>query len=84
MRLGVDDVGAGAAAEPAGGFVVADEDTGVVLAVAVLDPDRVALLEPVSIVASAIDASLERKRPRPDPTGEAGAGPGLPIAVGSF
>ena len=41
------DVGAGAAAEPAGGFVVADEDPGVVLAVPVLDPDLVALLEPV-------------------------------------
>ncbi len=47
VGLGVDDVGAGAAAEPAGGFVVADEDAGVVLAVAVLDPDLVALLEAV-------------------------------------
>ena len=46
VRLGVDDVGAGAAAEPAGGFVVADEDARVVLAVGVLDPDLVALLEP--------------------------------------
>jgi len=43
VRLGVGDVGAGAAAEPAGGFVVADEDAGVVLAVPVLDPDLVAL-----------------------------------------
>src|SRR5829696_8878164 len=47
MGLGVGDVGAGAAAEPAGGFVVADEDARVALAVAVLDPDFVPLLEPV-------------------------------------
>src|SRR5215213_7786989 len=47
MRLGVGDVGAGAAAEPAGGFVVADEDAGMALAVAVLDPDLVPLAEPV-------------------------------------
>src|SRR5262245_54530917 len=51
LRLGVDDVGAGTAAEPAGIFVVADEDPGMVLAIAVLDPDRVALLEPVRSVA---------------------------------
>src|SRR5689334_25154194 len=47
MGLGVGDVGAGAAAEPAGGFVVADEDARVAVAVAVLDPDLVALAEPV-------------------------------------
>ena len=51
VRLRVDDVGAGTAAEPTGGFVVADEDAGMVLAAAVLDPDRVALLESVFRVA---------------------------------
>src|SRR3954453_11105595 len=45
VGVGVGDVGAGAAAEPAGGFVVADEDARVPVAVAVLDPDLVPLLE---------------------------------------
>jgi hypothetical protein len=45
VRLGVHDVGARAAAEPALGFVVADEHPRMVPAFAVLDPDRVALLE---------------------------------------
>ncbi len=45
MGLGMRHVGAGAAAEPAGGFVVADEDAGVVVAVGILHPDLVALLE---------------------------------------
>src|SRR5215207_713426 len=40
-------VGARAAAEPGAGLVVADEDTGVAPALAVLDPHRVALLEPM-------------------------------------
>ena len=47
VGLGVNDIGAGPAAEPAGGFVVADEDPGMVLPIPVLDPDRVALLEPM-------------------------------------
>jgi hypothetical protein len=52
----VDHVGAGAAAEPAGTLVIADEDSRVVLAVTVLDPDLVALLEPVrcSLIACRI------------------------------
>ena len=41
----MDDVGARATAEPAGGFVHADEDAGVAVAVGVLHPDRLALLE---------------------------------------
>ena len=45
MGLGVGDVGAGATAEPARGLVVADEDARMVPALAVLDPDLVALLE---------------------------------------
>jgi hypothetical protein len=45
VGLGVGDVGALAAAEPAGRFVHADEDAGVLFAVGVLDPDLVALLE---------------------------------------
>ena len=45
LRMG--DIGARAAAEPAGALVVADEGPGVAPAVAVLDPDRVALLEAV-------------------------------------
>jgi hypothetical protein len=53
----VGDVGAGAAAEPAGSFVVADEDPRVELAVPVLDPDEVALLEAV------LDRVLGHRRP---------------------
>src|ERR1700761_2237399 len=45
MGLGGDDIGARPAAEPAGGFVHADEDAGVAVAVGVLDPDLVTLLE---------------------------------------
>src|SRR5665811_2266434 len=59
VGLGVGDVGARAAAEPAGGFVVADEDSRVMAAVAVLDPDLVALLEAVldRLVAHALGSS---------------------------
>jgi hypothetical protein len=43
----MDDVGARAAAEPAAGLVVPDEDTRVTPALSVLDPNGVALFEPV-------------------------------------
>src|SRR5215207_1498739 len=43
----VGHVGARAAAEPGAGLIVAHEDTGVAPALAVLNPHRVALLEPV-------------------------------------
>src|ERR1700704_3759715 len=45
--LGVDDVGAGAATEPARALVVGYEDSRVAAALAILDPDLVALLEAV-------------------------------------
>src|SRR5689334_7272893 len=45
LRLGMDDVGARAAAEPAGALVDADEDPGMVIPVAVLHPDLLAFLE---------------------------------------
>src|SRR4051812_5819348 len=47
MGLGVGHIGARAAAEPAARLVVADEGAGMAPAVAVLDPDGIALLEPV-------------------------------------
>src|SRR4051812_23848543 len=52
MGLGMGDVGARAAAEPAGGFVVADEDARVPVAVGVLDPDLVALLEAADLLVA--------------------------------
>src|SRR3954453_10956979 len=68
VGLGVGDVGAGAATEPAGGFVVADEDARVVLAVGVLHPDLVALLEAFALLAH------RRESIRRDPCGGAAGG----------
>jgi hypothetical protein len=73
LRLGVDDVGARPAAEPAGVFVVADEDSGMVPPVAVLDPDPVALLEAVRLIAHIEEPSLPPKF-RPDPPHASGGG----------
>ena len=73
VGLGVDDVGAGAAAEPAGGLVVADEDAGVVLAVAVLDPDLVALLESVLDLVRRPSLAVGPGRPHWGGEGRAGS-----------
>jgi hypothetical protein len=45
VSLGVDDQGARAAAEPTGVLVLTDEHSRMLLAFAVLDPDRLTFLE---------------------------------------
>src|SRR5688500_11817950 len=72
LGLGVGDVGARAASEPARALVLADVDPGMALAVAVLDPDLVALLEASLGVVhgsrlSAWNSGREADRPHAQP-----------------
>lgn len=69
------DVGAGTAPEPARSLVVADEDPRMVLAVAVLDPDGLALLEAMDDLLAHGDERI-RTRPAPTPGRHRWAGPG--------
>src|SRR5260221_234660 len=71
--LRVDDVGTRPAAEPAGRFVVTNVNAGMVLAVAVLDPDLIALLEPLRSLVHR--GQHRRAGRRPTPVAERGAAP---------